>query len=458
MVNITVIGTGYVGAVSGACLADFGNHVVCVDSNAGKIEMLKEGRVPFFEPGLDAVISRNIRSGRLAFTTDLAFALEKSEVVFIAVGTPQAKDGGVDLSHFEAAVRQTGSLISRYTVIVDKSTVPAGTSRAVRRWIAGELEKRGRNIEFDVVSNPEFLREGTAVYDFTSPDRVVIGTDSKKARRVLKKVYRPLYLNETPFIETNPETAEMIKYASNAFLAVKITFINEIANLCEKAGADVQDVARAMGRDVRIGPQFLRPGPGYGGSCFPKDTRALAKTGREGGAVQNIVEAAINANEAQKLSAAKKIEAVICEMPPNSGGDADAAFPLRGKKIAVLGLAFKPNTSDIRESPAVTICEYLAGRGAELRVFDPAAMKEARLRLAALKEAVYFAADEYDAMRGASALAIVTEWNQFRSIDLARPAALLAAPYFFDFRNIYKRKEVEAAGLRYFGTGKPVKR
>ncbi|MDR0710373.1 MAG: UDP-glucose/GDP-mannose dehydrogenase family protein, partial [Spirochaetaceae bacterium] len=386
-----------------------------------------------------------IRAGRLVFTGDLAPALAESAVVFITVGTPPADDGGADLSHIEAAARNIGALIEKYTVVVNKSTVPIGTGRIVERWIREELEKRGKAgkaVEFDVVSNPEFLREGSAVYDFTHPDRVVIGTGSKRAMRVMKNVYRSLYLSKTPYIETSLESAEMIKYASNAFLAVKITFINEIANLCEKTGANVQDVALAMGRDNRIGAKFLHPGPGYGGSCFPKDTRALAKTGREHNTIQRIVEAAIDANEEQKIRGAKKVEALF--------GDS-----LRRKTLAVLGLAFKSNTSDIREAPAIFIAEYLAEKGAKLRVYDPAAMKEAKKRLAPLGDSVYFAADEYDAMEGASALLILTEWNQFRNIDLFKAKESLVLPYFFDFRNIYKRREVEAAGLCYFGTGKP---
>jgi UDPglucose 6-dehydrogenase len=442
MANIAVIGTGYVGSVSGACLADFGNRVMCVDNNSEKIESFKKGIVPNYEPELDAVIERNIRSGRLTFTTDMALAIRENNVVFIAVGTPPAEDGGADLSHVEAAAREIGRIINAYTVIVDKSTVPVGTGRKVASWIREELEKRRLDISCDVVSNPEFLREGSAVFDFTHPDRVVIGSDSERARGIMKEVYRPLYLNETPYIETNPESAEMIKYASNAFLAVKISFINEIANLCEKTGADVQAVARAMGRDGRIGPKFLHAGPGYGGSCFPKDTRALARIGRETGEIQNIVEAAIKTNEAQKIRMIGKIEAALEE-----------AGSVAGKSIAVLGLAFKPNTDDMREAPSVTICEELARRGALLRVYDPAAMKEAAWRLEAVKDAVYFASDEYDALKGAAAAVLLTEWNQFRNLDLVRVKKLLALPCFFDFRNIYKRKEVEAAGLRYFGVG-----
>jgi UDPglucose 6-dehydrogenase len=442
MVNITIIGAGYVGTTSGACLADFGNHVICVDRDVEKIGMLEKGILPIYEPGLAAVVERNVRAGRLVFTTELAPAITESTVIFITVGTPPSGDGGADISSIETAARNIGALIEKYTVVVNKSTVPVGTGRRIEGWIGEELEERGEVVAFDVVSNPEFLREGSAVYDFTHPDRVVIGSGSKRARRIMKNVYRPLYLSETPYIETSMESAEMIKYASNAFLAVKITFINEIAALCEKTGANVDDVALAMGRDNRIGAKFLHPGPGFGGSCFPKDTRALAKTGREHDAVQTIVEAAIYANETQRIRAAKKVETIL-------GG------PLKGKTLAVLGLAFKPNTGDIREAPAIFIAEYLAGKGAKLRVYDPAAMEEAKKRLSPLGDSVYFAGDEYDAMEGASALLILTEWNQFRNIDLFKVKESLVLPYFFDFRNIYKQKEAEAAGLYYFGTGKP---
>lgn len=443
MANITVIGTGYVGSVSGACLADFGNFVIGVDTNAEKIEGLKNGIISIYEPGLDEVVKRGIRSGRLSFTVDLSAALSKSVVVFIAVGTPPADDGGADLSYVEAAARQIGACIDKYTVVVNKSTVPVGTARRVALWIREELDKRGEAIPFDVVSNPEFLREGSAIYDFTHPDRIVIGSESEQARSIMEDVYRALYLNETPRIETNLETAEMIKYASNAFLALKIAYINEIANLCEQVGADVQDVAKAMGRDGRIGSKFLHPGPGYGGSCFPKDTKALARIGRGADTPLSLVEAAIISNEEQKLRAARKIEKAL-------GGEKNLA----GKIIAVLGLAFKPNTDDMREAPAITVCEYLAARSAFLRVFDPAAMKEAAWRLEAIKNSLYFAADEYDAIAGSDAAVLLTAWNQFRNFDLARVKKLLRQPYFFDFWNIYHHREAEAAGLVYHGTGR----
>jgi len=444
MINITVIGTGYVGSVTGACLADFGNRVTCIDNNAEKIEAFRKGNIPIFEPGLETVVSRNIQSGRLDFSTDLRKAVGSSKVVFIAVGTPPLEDGGADLGYVETVSREIAAAMEQYTVIVNKSTVPIGTAKKVTFWINEELKKRGKNIPFDVVSNPEFLREGSAVYDFTHPDRVVLGCDSKEALNLMKDVYRALYLNETPFIETGRETAEMIKYASNAFLAAKITFINEIANLCEKTGANVQDVARAIGRDGRIGSKFLHPGPGYGGSCFPKDTRALAKTARDFGEPVTVIEAVIAANENQKKRQADKIENIM-------GGKGS----LDGKIISILGLSFKNNTNDIREAPSLTLCENLVAKGSRLRIFDPAAMEDAKIQLKNIKDNLYFASDEYDTLAGSIALVIVTEWNQFRTLDLLKiKKSLNSSPYFFDLRNIYNRKDVEAAGLKYYGTGK----
>jgi len=439
MAHIAVIGTGYVGSVSGACLADFGNFVICVDTDTAKIESLKKGIIPIFEPGLDVVVDRNVKSGRLSFTTDLTAALKKCNIVFIAVGTPPMDDGSADLVYVEKAARQVGKLINQYTVIVDKSTVPVGTGKKVTDWVKEELDKRKLNIEFDVVSNPEFLREGSAVYDFTHPDRVVIGSESIRAREIMKDVYRSLYLNETPFIETNLESAELIKYASNAFLAVKISFINEIANLCEKTGADIRAVAKAVGKDGRIGSKFLHPGPGYGGSCFPKDTRALVRIAKDHGENLSIVETTIETNEKQKLRAAHKIEKALGN--------------LNGKIVSILGLAFKQNTDDMRESPAITICEYLVSKGASLRLFDPAAIREAIWRLETIKDSIYFASDEYDAISGGDALVIATEWNQFRNIDLEKTKKLLKSPYFFDLRNIYKNDVVTSLGFKYYGIG-----
>jgi UDPglucose 6-dehydrogenase len=423
-------------------MADFGNSVICVDSDNSKIAKLKGGDVIIFEPGLSEVVERNIKAERLRFSTELESSLRQSDVVFIAVGTPSAEDGSADLQYVEQVARQIGRSLDKYTVVVDKSTVPIGTGQKVKQWIGEELSSRGAAITFDVVSNPEFLREGTAVHDFTHPDRVVIGSESEKARQIMKDVYRALYLNETPFVETNVESAEMIKYASNAFLAVKVSFINEIANLCEKTGANVQHVAKAMGKDGRIGSKFLHPGPGYGGSCFPKDTRAIALIGREHDSPLSIVETTIEANERQKIKMVDKIE-------QGMGGSGSLA----GKTIAVLGLAFKNNTNDMRESPAIDICEGLVKRGARLRLWDPAAMQEAIWRLKSIEKSVTFTASEYDAMEECHALVLTTEWNQFRNLDLGKVKNLLLSPLFFDLRNIYKREEVTAAGLCYFGVG-----
>jgi len=446
MATITVAGTGYVGLVSGACLADFGNTVICIDNNASKIETLRKGGIPIYEPGLDDVVMRNVGSGRLSFSTDMASAVKKSDVVFIAVGTPPADDGSADLKYVEAVAREVARAMNGYKVVVDKSTVPVGTGKRVKGWIAEELANRGGDaakIAFDVVSNPEFLREGSAVQDFTHPDRVVIGAESEKARTLMKDVYRSLYLNETPCIETNIETAEMIKYASNSFLAVKITFINEVANLCEKVGANVQDVAKAMGRDGRIGGKFLHPGPGYGGSCFPKDTQAMARIGRDFGEPLSIVETTIEANENQKLRMVAKIEKGL-------GGEGS----LMGKTISVLGLAFKPNTDDMREAPAITIIEGLVARGAKIRTCDPVAIKEASWRLESIKKSVVFCDDEYETLAGSDALVLMTEWNQYRNLDLDRVKSLLRHPVFFDLRNVYNRADVEKKGFVYFAVGK----
>lgn len=466
MSQITVIGTGYVGLVTGSCLSDFGHRIICVDNDADKVRRLQNGEVPIYEPGLEAIVERNTYYNRLNFTTDTAEAVRSSEVIFIAVGTPPADDGSADLQYVEAVARDIGRAMDGYRVIVDKSTVPIGTGRKVQGWVREELDKRGVSFEFDVVSNPEFLREGNAIQDFTHPDRVVVGSDSERAREVMRQVYRVLYLNETPFIETSVETAEMIKYAANAFLALKITFINETANLCEKVGANVQDVARAMGRDGRISPKFLHAGPGYGGSCFPKDTRALAEIGRAAGARLHLIEQTVESNERQKYLTAAKVRTVMSRAKagadtakaggPDSGGGAqspDGAGDLTGMTIAVLGLAFKPNTDDMRESPAITIMTELAAAGAHFRAYDPEAMEEAVWRLEHIKEHVAFSADEYEAMDGADAVLILTEWNQFRNLDLGRVKKLLKAPYFFDLRNIYNRPMLEELGFFYTGVG-----
>lgn len=442
MNNIAVIGTGYVGLVTGSCLSDFGMRVTCVDKDRIKIERLQAGVIPIYEPGLEPIVERNVYYKRLFFTTDIRKAVEENEVIFIAVGTPPMEDGSADLQHVKDVATDIAKYMNGYKVIVNKSTVPVGTGKLVKEIVRSELARRGADYEFDVVSNPEFLREGSAVHDFTHPDRVVIGCDSERAREIMRNVYRVLYLNETPFVETNVETAEMIKYASNAFLAMKITFINEIANLCEKVGADVQDVARAMGKDGRIGSKFLHPGPGYGGSCFPKDTKALVRIGRDHGSPVTLIEATVAANENQKKLMVEKIQAVMGE--------------LAGKTLAVLGLAFKPNTDDMREAPSLTILNELAGKGARFRVYDPIAMDEAKKRLQHLEDHIVYCEDEYQTMDGADALVIITEWNQFRNLDLSRVKSLLKQPVFFDFRNIYRRETMEKEGFTYVAVGQGV--
>ena len=441
MHRIAVIGTGYVGLVTGTCLADFGLTVTCVDTDKEKIKNLKQGILPIYEPGLENLVERNSYYRRLSFTTDCAEAVKNSDVVFIAVGTPPKEDGSADLRHVEAAARDIARHLEGHTLIVTKSTVPVGTNRRIKDIVAGILAERGIDSTFDVVSNPEFLREGNAVYDFTHPDRVVLGTESEKAAEIMKEVYRVLYLNETPFIVTGLETAEMIKYASNAFLALKITYINEIANLCEAVGADVHHVAKAMGRDGRISPKFLHPGPGYGGSCFPKDTKALADMARRFGSPVTLVEGTIEANEAQKRRMAEKVLRAM-------GGD------LSGRTVAVLGLTFKPRTDDMREAAALTILPLLAEAGARLKAFDPEGMKEAAWRLADFEHAMDYCRDEYEAAQGADALLILTEWHQFRNMDLKRLKNAMKGKWFFDFRNIYERPFVEQHGFRYDAVGR----
>ena len=443
MINVTVAGVGYVGLVSGSCLADFGNNVICVDKDARKVEALRGGTIPIYEPGLDEIVARNIGEGRLSFATGLPDAVKKSEAVFIAVGTPPKEDGSADLAYVEEVAREIGRAVEKYTVIVDKSTVPVGSGQQVKAWIQEELERRGADVPFDVVSNPEFLREGTAVYDFTHPDRVIVGAESDRARKIMKSAYRPFHLSETPYIETTLESAEMIKYSSNAFLAVKISFINEIAALCEKAGADVEEVALGMGLDKRIGRDFLKAGPGYGGSCFPKDTMAIASLARQHGERLSIIEATIEANKKQRRKMLEKIE-----------GGLGGAGSIRGKVFAVMGLAFKNNTNDIRESPAIAICEKLAEAGAVLRVWDPAAQKEAAGHFAGRGASVYFAKNEYDTFENADAFVLLTEWSQAGNLDLEKIASLMKSPVFFDLRNMYKRSEAEAAGFRYYSVGR----
>lgn len=433
--HIAVIGTGYVGLVSGAGLADFGMMVTCVDKDAEKIERLKKGEIPFYEPGLENLVLKNIRAGRLEFTTDLASAVKKSLVIFICVGTPSLPDGSADLSQIREVALSLAEVIDDYKVIVTKSTVPVGTNRWIKELID---QHKKHDVAVDVISNPEFLREGNAVEDFMHPNRVIIGGESAYAIAIIKDIYRPLYLSETPFIITNLETAELIKYASNAFLATKVTFINEIANFCEKVGADVTVVAKGMGLDPRIGAKFLNPGPGFGGSCFPKDTRALIRQGRQVGSPFKILEAVIEANERQKLRAIEKLETFLGE--------------LEGKTIAILGLSFKPNTSDVRESPALTIVPLLCERKAKVRVYDPVAMEEFKRALGSLP--IEYASNSEEAVTGADAMVILTEWNEFRFLDLARIRTLMRNPLLIDMRNIYDPEQVKKLGFSYSGIGR----
>jgi UDPglucose 6-dehydrogenase len=434
--RIAMIGTGYVGLVSGACFSEFGVDVVCVDKDDSKIERLKKGEIPIFEPGLDALVANNVKAGRLSFTNDLAAAVPGADAVFIAVGTPSRRgDGHADLSYVFAAAEEIGRAMKGYTVVVTKSTVPVGTGREVAKRIRAVR----KDADFDVVSNPEFLREGAAISDFMRPDRVVIGAETERAQAVMKELYRVLYLIETPIVFTSIETSELIKYAANTFLATKITFINEMADLCEKVGADVNDVARGIGLDGRIGKKFLHAGPGYGGSCFPKDTLALVRTAQEAGAPLRIVEAVVEVNDARKKKMADKIIAAC-------GGS------VKGKTIAMLGLTFKPNTDDMRDAPSLAIVPALEAAGAKVQAFDPEGMHEAKKLLPNVK----YCDNAYEAMEGAEALALVTEWNEFRALDLDRVKSLLKQPVIVDLRNIYPPADMAAAGFKYVGIGRPV--
>jgi UDPglucose 6-dehydrogenase len=433
--RIAMIGTGYVGLVSGACFSEFGIDVACVDKDKGKIAQLKAGRIPIYEPGLEELVARNTAAGRLAFTADLAAAVDGAEAVFIAVGTPSRRgDGHADLSYVFAAAEEIAKALTGYAVVVTKSTVPVGTGRKV----AERIRAARPDADFDVASNPEFLREGSAIQDFMRPDRVVIGAASERAREVMRRIYRPLYLIEKPILFTRLETSELIKYAANSFLATKITFINEIADLCEKLGADVHDVAKGIGLDGRIGSKFLHPGPGYGGSCFPKDTLALVRTAQEAKSPLRIVETVADINERRKQAMAARI-ITAC------GGS------VAGKTIALLGLTFKPNTDDMRESPSLAIVPALTAAGAAIRAHDPEGMAEAKKLLGGIA----YCAGPYEAMQGADALVIVTEWNAFRSLDLVRIKQLLRAPVVVDLRNIYNPREMAAAGFNYFSIGRP---
>lgn len=440
MNRIAVVGTGYVGLVTGACLAEFGHSVTCMDVDEAKIEGLRNGRLPIYENGLDVLVKNNCAAGRLRFTTDMSQAVAQSETVFIAVGTPPLEDGSADIGHVLDAARSIAQYMDSYHVIVDKSTVPVGTGKLVAGAIREVLKKRGVDVPFDIVSNPEFLREGVAVEQFMKPDRIVIGCESDRALKIMKDIYRVLYINSHPFVFTNIETAELIKYASNAFLACKIAFVNELSALCEAVGADVQDVSRSMGLDGRIGRYFLHAGPGYGGSCFPKDTKALIEIGRGHGCEMGITEAVVSANERQKQRMVEKIKTAM-------GG-------VKGKKIAVLGLAFKTETDDMREAPSITLINGLVAAGARISAYDPAAMDNARNLVFGNEAGIDYAGDEYECVEGADAVAIVTEWHRFRSLDLERIRGDMRGEYFFDLRNIYERGQVEALGFKYYGVGR----
>jgi UDPglucose 6-dehydrogenase len=439
-VNIAVIGTGYVGLVTGVCLADFGLHVTCVDKDEARIRTLAAGEVPIHEPRLAEILQKNLAEARLEFTTDAASAIARSLVIFIAVGTPPRADGGCDIRDVEEAARVVARHLDGYRVVVTKSTVPVGTGRRIRQILHGQ-DGHAPGTVFDVASNPEFLREGSAVEDFLRPDRVVIGADSAQAVAILRDLYRPLYLIETPFVITTVETAELIKYAANAFLATKISFMNEMANLCEAIGADVHVLAKALGLDKRIGSKFLHPGPGFGGSCFPKDTRALARLARAHACPSRLTEATVEVNERQTLRMLDKITAAVGVDDPQS---------LTGLTIGVLGLAFKPNTDDIREAPALVIIRELLRRGASVQAYDPAAMGHA----ARLLPEVQCRKDAYGTAEDADALVLVTEWNQFRNLDLARLKTLMRRPVLVDLRNVYEPQIATALGFRYEGVGR----
>ncbi|MBN8978411.1 MAG: UDP-glucose/GDP-mannose dehydrogenase family protein [Rhizobiales bacterium] len=436
--KIAMIGTGYVGLVSGACFADFGNHVTCVDKDADKIAALVRGEIPIFEPGLEDLVAVNVRAGRLNFTTDLLAPVSEADAVFIAVGTPSRRgDGHADLAYVYTAAREIAAAARKFTVVVTKSTVPVGTGDEVERLI----REVNPGADIVVASNPEFLREGAAIRDFKFPDRIVVGTSDERARKIIGDIYRPLSLNQSPIMYTARRTAEMIKYAANAFLATKITFINEIADLAEKVGVNVQEVARGIGLDNRIGTKFLHAGPGFGGSCFPKDTRALLKTAQDHDVPLRIVDAVLAVNENRKRAMARKVSAAL-------GGQ------LRDKTIAVLGLTFKPDTDDMREAPSIPLVTGLRDMGARVRAFDPAGMEQARREL---PEIDYFD-DAYSCARDADALVIVTEWGQFRALDLKRLRAEMRQPIIVDLRNIYRREDIEAAGFTYESVGRPKQR
>jgi UDPglucose 6-dehydrogenase len=433
--RVTMIGTGYVGLVSGACFSEFGVDVVCVDKDQGKIDRLNDGIMPIFEPGLEDLFTKNVEAGRLKFTTDIKAAVSGADAVFICVGTPTENVGGhADLSYVYAAAREIGEALDCYSVIVTKSTVPVGTGEEVEKIIRESSPKA----DFDVVSNPEFLREGSAINDFMRPDRVVIGSNSVRAQDVMRNLYRPLFLIETPILFTQRQTSELIKYAANTFLAMKITFINEIADLCEKVGADVQDVAKGIGLDGRIGSKFLHAGPGYGGSCFPKDTLALVNTARDAGSPLKIIETVVDINNKRKIGMADRVVAA-CD------------GSLKGKTVAILGVTFKPNTDDMRDSPSLDILPVLQKAGASIRAYDPEGMDEA----CEMFEDIQWCGDSYEAMQGADVLVIITEWNAFRGLDFERVKSLLKNPILVDLRNIYNPDDMAAIGIDYHCLGRP---
>ncbi|MAM35233.1 MAG: UDP-glucose 6-dehydrogenase [Micavibrio sp.] len=432
--RIGMVGTGYVGLVSGTCFAEFGHDVTCIDKDEGKISRLKNGEIPIYEPGLDELVEKQVRAKRLTFSTDMKDAVKDKDAVFIAVGTPTRRsDGHADLQYVYAAAKEIAEAITDFTVIVTKSTVPVGTAREIERIV----KEANPDADFGVCSNPEFLREGAAINDFMRPDRVVVGTECERAAEVMRNIYRPLYINETPMVITTPESSEIIKYASNAFLATKISFINEVANLCEATGANVQDVAKGMGLDNRIGSKFLHAGPGYGGSCFPKDTLALTQTGQKFGAPQTIVETVVQVNSDRQKDMAKR----VIEM---CGGNVE------GKKVGILGVSFKPNTDDVREAPSLVIIPELQAKGANIVAFDPVAMEEAARQL----NNVAWAENAYDVADDADILVILTEWNEFRALNLDRIKDMMKTPRLLDLRNIYKLAEMESKGFVYLSIGR----
>ena len=437
--KIGVIGTGYVGLVQGVIMAEFGLNVICMDVSEEKIENLKKGIIPIYEPGLKELLEKNMEAGRIEFTTDMKYTTENSDVIFIAVGTPPALDGSADLHFVLEVAKSIGQYMNSYKVVVDKSTVPVGTGKLVRETIQKELDNRNLSYEFDIVSNPEFLREGKAVGDCLKPDRVVIGTESERAKEIMKKVYDVLFINETPFVFTNIETAEMIKYASNAFLAVKISFINEISLLAEKVGANTQEIAKAMGKDGRISPKFLHCGPGYGGSCFPKDTKAIVDIAKKHGEEMYVIKAAIDANEKQKR---KMVEKIISKM---NG--------VEGKTIAILGLSFKPDTDDMRDAPSIDIIKGLIATGAKIQTYCPEGMREAKWRLEEYKESIIYCKDEYSAVDKVDAVVLMTEWHQFRGMNLEKIRGRVKDNYYFDLRNVHV-KDIKVRKLfKYYPVG-----